>query len=397
MKPPDLDTILGAMLDTYPGISDLVFSVDRPLQVESYGELKEARIAPLSIKKLTRYHTEIIALSIIGNARHLLHDLVTSGSCDCSYAMSDRTRFRVNIFRQRGNFAIIMRKAQNEMPTLTSLGLSPIFREMARAKNGLILVTGATGSGKTTTLSAILNEINATQAVHVVTLEDPIEFLHPHKKATFNQRELGSDFDTFPNGLRSALRQAPKVIFVGEIRDRASVEIVLTAAETGHLVLSTLHTIDAGQSINRILGMFERAEESQLRLRLSETLRYIVSQRLVPKIHGGRVLINEIMGSSLGTREAIALGEAGARSFYEIIEPNATFGWTTFDQSLHRAYQAGLITEETANNYATNKAKMTRFIDDAKKQRGLATDGPSGLKLDPDAQTATYGSLRLGS
>ncbi|HEY2847992.1 MAG TPA: PilT/PilU family type 4a pilus ATPase [Pyrinomonadaceae bacterium] len=397
MKTPDLDTILAAMLDTHPGISDLVFSVGRPLQVESYGELRDAQIAPVAIKKLTRYQIEKIALNILGSSRHLLRDLVTNGACDCSYSMEDRVRFRCNIFRQRGNFAIVMRKAQNEMPTLTSLGLSPIFREMVRTKNGLILVTGATGSGKTTTMSAILNEINATQPVHVVTLEDPIEFLHQHKKATFNQRELGADFDTFPNGLRSALRQAPKVIFVGEIRDRASVEIVLTAAETGHLVLSTLHTINAGQSINRILGMFERSEETQLRLRLSETLRYVVSQRLVPKTHGGRLLINEIMGSNLGTREAIALGEAEARSFYEIIEPNTTFGWTTFDQSLNRAYQAGLITEETANYYATNKAKMTRYIDDSKKQRGLSSDAPTGLKLDVDSLAPSYGNLRLGT
>jgi twitching motility protein PilT len=268
---------------------------------------------------------------------------------------------------------------------------------MAREKNGLILVTGATGSGKTTTLSAMLNEINETQSVHVVTLEDPIEFIHQHKKATFNQRELGADFDTFPNGLRSALRQAPKVILVGEMRDRATVEIAMTAAETGHLVLSTIHTINAGQSINRILGMFELAEETQLRLRLSETLRYVVSQRLAPKVGGGRLLINEIMGSNLRTREAIALGETDGRSFYDIIEANATFGWTTFDQSLSRAYQAGLITEETADLYATNKAKMTRYIDGVKKQRGLNDDTTTGLKLDLDALAPTPGVMRIGA
>src|SRR4029077_5702334 len=198
---------------------------------------------------------------------------------------------RVNIFRQRGNFPISMRKPQSEMPSLTSLGLTPIFRDMAKEKNGLILVTGATGSGKTTTLSAILNEINETMAVHVVTLEDPIEYIHQHKKATFNQRELGADFDSFPNGLRSALRQAPKVILVGEMRDRATVEIALTAAETGHLVLSTIHTINAGQSINRILGLFSLGEEQQLRTRLADILRYVVSQRLAPKAGGGRQLI----------------------------------------------------------------------------------------------------------
>jgi len=397
MRQPELDAVLGAMLDTHPGISDLVFSVGRPLQVESFGELKEAVISQPMIRKLTRYQTELVALTLIGSQRHLLQDLVTRGACDCSYQLLDRARFRVNIFRQRGNFAIVMRKAQSEMPSLTSLGLTPIFRDMAKEKNGLILVTGATGSGKTTTLSAILNEINEQQSVHVVTLEDPIEYIHQHKKATFNQRELGADFDTFPNGLRSALRQAPKVILVGEMRDRATVEIALTAAETGHLVLSTIHTINAGQSINRILGMFELAEETQLRLRMSETLRYVVSQRLAPKVNGGRIMINEIMGSNLRTREAVALGEADGRSFYEIIEANSTFGWTTFDQSLSRAYQAGLVSEETAGLYATNKAKMTRYIDNVKKQRGLEHETESGLKLDLDSAAAdSYINLKIG-
>ena len=394
MRQQELNTILSVMLDAHPGISDLVFSVGRPLQVETYGELKEVH-APPAVKCLTPFQTEQLALTMIGHARHLLRDLVVRGACDCSYALGDRARFRVNIFKQRGNFAIIMRKAQDVMPSLTSLGLSPIFRDMAREKNGLILVTGATGSGKTTTLTAILNEINETQPVHVVTLEDPIEFLHEHKRATFNQRELGADFDTFPNGLRSAMRQAPKVILVGEMRDRATVEIAMTAAETGHLVLSTIHTINAGQSINRILGMFDLAEETQLRLRLSETLRYVVSQRLAPKAKGGRLLINEVMGTNLRVREAIALGEADGRSFYDIIEANATFGWTTFDQSLYRAYQAGLVTEDTADLYATNKAKMTRFIDGVKKQRGLADDKPTGLKLDIDALAHTPGALRV--
>lgn len=393
MRQTELNTILTSMLDAHAGISDLVFSVGQPLQVESFGQLKPVHAYP-AVPRLTRFQTEQIALTIIGSARHLLRDLVVHGGCDCSYALGDQARFRVNIFRQRGNLAIIMRKAQSTMPTIASLGLSPMYREMARQKNGLILVTGATGSGKTTTLAAILNEINQTQAVHVVTLEDPIEFVHEHGKATFNQRELGADFDSFPNGLRSALRQAPKVILVGEMRDRATIEIAITAAETGHLVLSTIHTINAGQSINRILGMFELAEETQLRLRLSETLRYVVSQRLAPKVGGSRLLINEIMGTNLRVREAIALGEADGRSFYDIIDANATFGWTTFDQSLHRAYQAGQVTEETADLYATNKANMTRYIDGVKKQRGLAEDGPTGLKLDLEALAPTAGVHR---
>ncbi len=383
MRRSELDHLLAAMLSTHSGISDLLFTAGRPYQVESFGVLYPVDVEP-RVKKLTRFQTERIALNIIGPDRRLLRELVTRGSCDCSYQLGDYARFRVNIFRQRGNLAIVMRKMQEEMPSLTTLGLQPIFKEMCREKTGLILVTGATGSGKTTTLSAMLNEINETQPVHIVTLEDPIEFLHSHKKATFNQRELGSDFTSYPDGLRSALRQAPKVILVGEMRDRATVEIALTAAETGHLVLSTIHTINAGQSINRILGLFERGEEQQLRLRLAELLRWVVSQRLAPKIGGGRVLINEIMGSNLRTREAIVHGEGEGRSFYDIIEAQATFGWTTFDQSLQHAFEAEVITEETAQLYSTNKARMTRFVDDVKKHQGLRDEKPTGLRLDSD-------------
>src|SRR5579862_1322544 len=390
MKKRDLDAILNAMLESFTDISDLVFSAGRPLQVENFGVLKPASIYP-DIQRLTPYQTEQIAIAIIGNNRALLRHLHVFGSCDCSYALSERARFRVNVFKQRGNFSIVMRKLQSEIPTFSSLGLPDIFQEISREKNGLVLLTGATGSGKTTTLAAILNEINENQAVHVVTLEDPIEFVHKHKKATFSQRELGQDFDEYPNGLRAALRQAPKVILVGEMRDRETVEVALTAAETGHLVLSTLHTIDAGQSVNRILGMFELAEETQLRLRIADTLRYVVSQRLAPKRTGGRILISEIMGPNLRTRETFALGEADARTFYEIIEANATFGWTTFDQSIVRAFEADLITEETALLYATKKGKVARLLDNVKKARGASAEENTGLRLDMTGPRRTAG------
>jgi twitching motility protein PilT len=220
----------------------------------------------------------------------------------------------------------------------------------------------------------------------VVTLEDPIEFVHRHKNSTFSQRELGSDFDDYPSGLRAALRQAPKVILVGEMRDRNTVEIALTAAETGHLVLSTIHTIDAGQTINRILGLFEQNEEKQLRLRLADTLRYVISQRLAPKRGGGRLMLTEVMGTSLRVREAIAFGETENRSFYEIIEGSATFGWHTFDQSIARGYDADLLTEETANLYATRKSKVTRAVDNSKKRRGLAAENAGNMRLDKAAE-----------
>jgi twitching motility protein PilT len=253
---------------------------------------------------------------------------------------------------------------------------------MIREKNGIIFVTGSTGSGKTTTLAAMLNEINETQPVHIVTLEDPIEFSHPHQRAAFNQRELGTDFTDFASGLRSALRQAPKVILVGEIRDRETMEIALTASETGHIVFSTLHTINAGQTINRILGMFSKDEEQQLRQRLADTLRYIVSQRLIAKIEGGRLLVTEIMGSSLRTRETLLYGESENRTFQEIIEAGETQGWHSFDQSLIKAYTADLISDETALLFCTHKHKMRRDIDLLKKVRGHTFESSSGLRME---------------
>jgi twitching motility protein PilT len=377
MRITDLDRILSAMLQTYDGISDLNFSVGYPLQVEDFGELKPVYVDP-PIEALTPYQTEQIALTLMQGNRRLLYDYFNGGSCDSSYSLKDIARFRVNIFRQQGNFSIVMRKLESEVPTVESLHLPQIIREIAKEKSGLVLVTGATGSGKTTTLAALLDEINETQPVHVVTLEDPIEFVHPTRRATFNQRELGHDFNNYPNGLRAALRQAPKVILVGEMRDRATVEVALMAAETGHLVLSTLHTVDAGQSINRILGLFSLGEEQQLRIRLADTLRYVVSQRLAPKIGGGRQLLTEIMGNNLRTKETIALGEGEHRNFYEIIEASAPFGWMTFDQSILNAFENGCISEETASR----KGRITRGIDLVHKARGVDNDLDSGLRLD---------------
>ena len=384
MRTPDLDQILSAMLQTYDGISDLNFSVGHPLQVEDFGELKPVFIDP-PIDALTPYQTEQIALTLMQGNRRLIYDYLTAGSCDSSYSLNEEARFRVNIFRQQGHFSIVMRKLEGAVPSIEALNLPPVFKEIAKEKNGLILLTGATGSGKTTTLAALLNEINETQPVHVITLEDPIEFVHPKIKATFNQRELGHDFNNYPNGLRAALRQAPKVILVGEMRDRATVEVALMAAETGHLVLSTLHTVDAGQSINRILGLFSLGEEQQLRIRLADTLRYIVSQRLAPKVGGGRQLLTEIVGHNLRTKETIALGEGEHRSFYEIIEASSPFGWMTFDQSVLDAYESDLISDETARQFASRKGKVARGIDLIQKSRGVDSDLESGLRLDRPA------------
>ena len=278
---------------------------------------------------------------------------------------------------------MVLRRLQSKIPTLEALNLAPVFREVIKEKTGLIFLTGGTGSGKTTTPAALLNEINQNDEVHIVTLEDPIEFLHPHKQATFSQRELGRDFFNFPDGLRAALRQAPKIIFVGEIRDRDTMEIALTAGETGHLVLSTLHTISAGQTINRILGMFTKDEEQQVRERLVGSLRYVISQRLVPKKGGGCLLATELMGSNLRSREAIALGENENRRLTDIIEAGGTSGWHSLEQSLVRSFEADLITEETALLYCLNKSAMLQRLDYIKKTMQAANIS-EGMQLRMD-------------
>ncbi len=372
MRRPELDNILGTMLESQPEVSDLLFTVGKPLQVESFGELKVVQYSP-AIEKLTPFQTEMIALNLMGDNQWQIGDLLRRGSCDAAYTLGDRARFRINIFSQRGNYSVVLRQLNTVVPTLQDLEFPEIISLLPREKTGLVLVTGATGSGKSTTLAAVLHEINNTKAVHVITLEDPIEFVHPHKKSTFNQRELGSDFDSFSSGLRAALRQAPKVILVGEMRDRDTVKIALSAAETGHLVLSTLHTIDAGQTINRILGMFETDEQEQIRARLADTLRWILSQRLVPRIQGGRHALLEIMGSNLRTQETIRLGESEGKSFYEIIDASHPFGWRTFDHSVLEAYEQGRITEESALLYCTKRGVVARGIDNLKKTRGECT------------------------
>ena len=380
MRRPELDQIMTTMLASQPEVSDLLFTSDRPFQVESYGELKPVDLDP-PIPKLTPFQIEVIAMNIIGENLWQIEDLLRHGSCDTSYALGDKARFRVNVFSQRGNYSIVCRQLNTRIPSLEQLKLPSTLTKIPKEKTGLILVTGATGSGKSTTLAAMLNEINREKAVHVVTLEDPVEFLHTHNKATFNQREMGVDFDSYANGLRAALRQAPKVILVGEMRDQDTVKIALSAAETGHLVLSTLHTINAGETINRILGMFEPEEQEQIRIRLADSLRWVVSQRLCPKTTGGRYALIEIMGSNLRTQEAIRLGESEGKTFYEIIEASYTFGWRHFDQACIEAYEQGVISEDDALLYCTKRSVTSRAIDNLKKGRGEMTSDVGSLRM----------------
>jgi twitching motility protein PilT len=373
--------MLTTMLDSTDLVSDINISVDRPLQVESSGQLLKVAITP-DIDNLTPFQTEVFALNLINSDRRLSQMLLQQGSCDSSYFLIGKARFRVNIFSQRGNYSIVMRKLETMIPSIDDLKLPEAFRKMTKEKNGLVLVTGATGVGKTTSLAAVLRAFNENKPIHIITLEDPVEFVHPNIKATFNQRELGMDFDTFANGLRAALRQAPKVILVGEMRDRETAELALKASETGHLVLSTVHTVDAGQAIGRIIGMFDQEEEKQIRQRLSDSIRWIIAQRLLPKVGGGRIAIHDILGNNIRTKEVILLGEQEGKTFYEIQEASEPFGMQTFDQAIIRTYEAGLITAETAELYATRKPVVQRGIDKLKQARGEKTTDIEGLTID---------------
>jgi len=385
MRRNEIDYLLGTLLDFNKDVSDVLCTVDRPPQVEITGQLVPVPTQP-PIQKLTPFQTEVIALNLMAGSQRLIEDLLRSGACDSSYSLGERARFRINIFSQRGSFSIVLRKLNAQIPNLADLNLPDVILHASREKTGLVLVTGATGSGKSTTLASLINEINASAPIHIITLEDPVEFVYTQKKATINQRELGTDFDTFASGLRAALRQAPKVILVGEMRDRTTVEIALSAAETGHLVFSTLHTIDAGQTINRILGMFEPEEQDQIRYRLADTLRWVVSQRLAPRIGGGRYPLVEIMGANLRTKESIMQGESEGKSFYEIIEASATYGWRTFDMSCLEAYKKGLVTEETAVLFASKRGHVTRGIDSVKKSRGESTSPIIDLRMTPSME-----------
>ena len=339
------------------GASDLVFSPGRPPQVELHGRLTPVKIEGLPM--LLPDHTAQIAKDLVAGDEHTQGVLKRTGSCDLSYSLPQRARFRVNVFRQRNTYAIVMRVIPHNIPTFEQLNLPPELKKIAQLKNGIVLVTGPTGSGKSSTLAAVVDLINSTRADHIVTIEDPIEFLHAHKMGTVHQRELHSDTDSFANALRSALRQAPKVILVGEMRDQDTIEIAMTAAETGHLVFSTLHTIDASKTVERIIGVFPAGDQQAVRTRLAASFRYFVSQRLLPRRDGkGRVAIIEILKSTLRTREYIEKGEVEGKSLLDAIRDGDMDGMQDFDGELERAVNLGVITKDDALHYATNAGNL---------------------------------------
>jgi twitching motility protein PilT len=353
----DLPPVIERMLLVSDKISDLNFSVGQLPQVEINGKLTP--VQPLGMQKLSPYHTEIIAMTLLQGNPEAAERLARTGTADLSYSLPSRARFRVNVFQQRGVFSIVMRVIPTDIPTVKTLSLPSQLSEIAELRNGLVLVTGPTGSGKSSTQAAIIDIINDKKQYHIVTIEDPIEYLHIHKNSTINQREVGHDTCDFPSALRAALRQAPKVILIGEMRDYETTEIALEAAETGHLILSTLHTIDAAKTVDRIIGLYPKNEEAVIRTRLAQTFRYIISQRLIPRADGrGRVAAVEVLRSSPRTREYIESGEAEGKSLLDAMRDGKLDGMQDFDTVIKDFIERRLITLEDGLAFATNQNNL---------------------------------------
>ncbi|MEA2176343.1 MAG: twitching motility protein PilT [Blastocatellia bacterium] len=350
-------SILQHMLAVSEKVSDMIFSPGRPPQVELNGKLQPVAIQ--GIDTLTPAHTAGIAKLIIGNHQKAAENLERQGSADLSYSSAGLSRFRVNIFMQRGTHAIVMRVIPSRPPRFSDFNLPVQLKDIAELKNGIVLVTGPTGSGKSSTLAAIIDLINETKSYHIVTIEDPIEFLHSHKSSTVHQRELHSDTPDFALALRAALRQAPKVILVGEMRDRETIEVALEAAETGHLVLSTLHTIDAAKTVDRIIGTFPKNEEPAIRKRIAQSFRFIVSQRLIPRMDGkGRLAAIEILKSTARTRDYVEKGEQEGKSLLDAMEQGEQEGMQSFDSVIENLIREGLVGKDEAMPYATNQNNL---------------------------------------
>ncbi len=353
----DIAPIIEQMLLISENVSDLNFSCNQKPQVEINGVLYPT--SPTGLGKLSAYQTETIAMSLLRDNPDAAHNLAKYHTADLSYALPGKCRFRVNIFQQRNSFSIVMRVIPHAVPTFDSLRLPETLGQIAEIRNGIVLLTGPTGSGKSSTLAAIIDRINETKAYHIVTIEDPIEFLHNHKKSTINQREVGADTKDFASALRAALRQAPKVILVGEMRDLETAEIALEAAETGHLVLSTLHTIDASKTIDRIIGLYPKNEERIIRTRLAQTFRFIVSQRLIPRSDGkGRIAAVEILKSNPRTREYVENGESEGKTLIDAIRDGEIDGMQDFDSVIRRLIDEGKVSMDDGLSFATNQNNL---------------------------------------
>jgi twitching motility protein PilT len=367
--------LITTMLKAQKHVSDLIFSPGRAPQIESNGQLIQLKFKGL--EKLTPYDTNFIANDLMADTEHSKRKLEVDGSADLSYGIDGVGRFRVNIFRQRGSIAVVMRVIPDRIPSFDELKLPKVLEELVHLRNGIVLVTGPTGSGKSSTLAAVLDKMNEEKAYHILTIEDPIEFLHRHKKATIHQRELHADTPTFSLALRAALRQAPKVILVGEMRDRETIEIALEASETGHLVMSTLHTIDAAKTVERIVGTFPMQDQQAIRTRLAKAFRYIVSQRLLPKRDGtGRIAAIEVLKATMRTRDYVEKGESEGKTLLDAMRDGDTEGMQHFDAEIQKFIRAGLVDFEVGLTYSTNagnlRLELADFTDSQKKS-------PTGL------------------
>lgn len=384
----DIAPIIEQMLLISDNVSDLNFSVNQKPQVEISGSLYSA--SPLGLGKLTGFQTEMMAMAILRDNPEAASQLAKFGTADLSWSLPSRCRFRVNIFQQRGSYSIVMRVIPHEIPSFESLNVPPQLADICGIRNGLVLVTGPTGSGKSSTLAAVIDKINETKSYHIVTIEDPIEFLHSHKKSTINQREVGSDTKDFASALRAALRQAPKVILVGEMRDLETAEIALEAAETGHLVLSTLHTIDAAKTVDRIIGLYPKNEEKIIRMRLAQTFRYIISQRLIPKANGkGRVAAVEILKSNQRTREYIEKGESEGRTLLDAMRDGELDGMQDFDSVILKMIRDGIVTLEDGLSFSTNQNNLLlqlRGLSSTDDYANAVQPQPTATTLPPPAQ-----------
>jgi len=381
----DVAPIIEQMLAISDNVSDLNFSCNQTPQVEINGTLYPA--SPLSLGRLSAYQTEMIAMALLRDNAEAAASLARNRTADLSYALPGKCRFRVNIFQQRNSYSIVMRVIPHDIPSFASLTLPPQLSDICHLRNGVVLLTGPTGSGKSSTLAAVIDEINETKSYHIVTIEDPIEFLHNHKKSTINQREVGADTKDFASALRAALRQAPKVILVGEMRDLETAEIALEAAETGHLVLSTLHTIDASKTIDRIIGLYPKNEEKIIRTRLAQTFRYIVSQRLIPKADGkGRVAAVEILKSSPRTREYIEKGESEGKTLLDAIRDGEIDGMQDFDSVIRKLIEEKVISLDDGLSYATNQNNLLlqlKGLSSTEDYINQANDRPDTLPVIP--------------
>jgi twitching motility protein PilT len=392
--PVSTATIIASILQSIKNSSDLIFSPGRAPQAETNGQLVQLKIPGVGV--LTAEDTARIAADLIGRNASAVEKLKSEGSCDISYSLAKVARFRVNIFTQRGSCAIVMRVIASDVPDFRKLNLPPQLAEAAEVRPGLVLVTGPTGSGKSSTLAAFVNKINEEQGCHIITIEDPIEFLHSHKRATIHQRELHTDTPSFALALRAALRQAPKLILVGEMRDRETIEVALEAAETGHLVFSTLHTIDASKTIERIVGVFPLGDHNAIRLRLAKTFRFIISQRLIPRKDGtGRVAAFEILKATLRTREYVQKGESEGKSLVDAMRDGSNDGMQCFDDEIEKFIRAGIVDVNTGLSYSTNAGNLRLQLADVAEPDPEFLPVPAKLRASENAEPSFPTELGL--